>query len=217
MMSLQKKLFVAFALMITLSFTMVIAHAAPAPAPAAPAAAPMPPSPKPETWQMVSLSPQQEADIAKIQQDTQVKYLQSVNELQLMKLNREISEVNQNIMASKLATITTQKNIVDLLSKPQETPGANPPGGAAHAAGTPPPPPVAVQPPPPVEANYKVASVTQLMGQWNAVLTLQTKIFSVAVGDVLPPDGSTVIAIGRYGVVLEKGGVQRRVLVNPSL
>lgn len=163
-----------------------------------------------------TLSPR-EMELIKLQQETQAKYVSALNELQMLKITRDIAETNQAIATAKLATITAEKGVVDLLTvKP-----------------TPPPPPTTYAPPgvnqvgqptkplPVEEAEtdvaYSVISVSLLQFKWNAVLGYQGNLYSVAVGDVLPPDRSKVVAISKSGVVLERKGVRRRLSLVPII
>lgn len=157
---------------------------------------------------------EREAELVKLQQETQAKYLSALNELQILKINREIAETNQAIMAAKFATVTSQKNIVDLLTKPAATAatyaqGLAGPGGPPSTQ--PPSPPQPAVPVVQLEVNYTVISVSKLQNRWNAVIGYQGSLFNVFVGDILPPDGSKVIAIGKYGVILEKYGVRKKI------
>lgn len=62
---------------------------------------------------------QRESELLRLQQQTQTKYIETMNELQMLKLSLEIAETNKNIMAAKLATIKNQKDIVDILTPPK--------------------------------------------------------------------------------------------------
>src|SRR5438105_8732767 len=57
-----------------------------------------------------------EIELLKLQQETQAKYIAALNELQMLKIQREIAETNQAIVKAKLETVTDQKNIINLLS-----------------------------------------------------------------------------------------------------
>ncbi|HSW93085.1 MAG TPA: hypothetical protein VLJ15_01875, partial [Gammaproteobacteria bacterium] len=50
------------------------------------------------------------------QREQQEAYLDSVNQLQLLRVKREIAETNQAIAAARLATETANKNMSDLLT-----------------------------------------------------------------------------------------------------
>lgn len=180
-----------------------------------------PPSPQQMTPQQAELikpepTTPRELELIKLQQETQAKYISALNELQMLKVAREIAETNQAIMTAKLATVTAEKNIVGMLSgpTPQEVSAAyakglvNPANAAPHAT-----PQVISQP----TVNYTVISVTQLRYKWGAVLGYGGNLYNVSVGDVLPADGSTVVSIDKSGVVLEKNGVRKKVSLVPII
>lgn len=165
-----------------------------------------------------------ESELLKQQQETEAKYIAALNELQMLKVAREIAETNKAIMTAKLDTVTAQKGILDLLTQPAPPPVSQ----ASYAQGLVTPtsmgipvaqPPTA-QPPqttPQQEVSYVVISVSQLRYKWSAVLGYQGKLFNVAVGDILPPDGSRVASINRAGVVLEKDGEKTKVSLVPVI
>src|SRR5690606_24594193 len=137
----------------------------------------------------------------------------AVNELQMLKIQRDIAETNKAIAGAKLDTVNAQKNIVTLLAPEQPSNYAqhlvNPTGAAAPTAGTP--------PPTIIEVPYTVISVTEIQGRWGAVIGAQGKLYNVHVGDVLPADKSKVISINKSGVVLEKDGVKKIVSLVPII
>lgn len=163
---------------------------------------------------------QRELELLQMQQQSEAKYIATLNELQLLKLSRDLAETSQAISAAKLATVTNEKKILDLL-KP--TPPLIPPPGAyshtlvnpAPVSSAPPPPPV-VQPAQP-EVAYSVISVANLQSRWSAVIGYQGTLFHVYIGDVLPPDASKVVSIDRSGLVLEKNGVKRKISLVPII
>lgn len=204
--------------------SMPVPHA-PAGAPAAgagPNAIAPPPQNIPQQAQLLQQQQQQplsqrEAELVKLQQETQAKYLSALNELQMLKVEKDIAETNKAIMAARLDTITAQKNIIDLL-KPAETATASSyaPGlvnpVAAGASQTTTVTPTASQ------DVYIVLSVTKLQNRWSAVLGYQGKLFSVFEGDVLPIDGSKILTIDRSGVLLElKDGTRKKVSMVPII
>lgn len=150
------------------------------------------------------------------------KYIGKVNELEELKIQKDIAETNQAIATAKLATVTAEKNISDLLTKPavSTTPPPPPPSSYATQMGAPiqsivsPPPPVSSPPP---LADYTVISVTMQLHKWSAVIGYQGKLFNVDVGDVLPPDSSVVTSISRDSVVLKRNGKVRKVSVVSSI
>jgi type IV pilus biogenesis protein PilP len=151
------------------------------------------------------LSPR-EMELIRLQQETEAKYIAALNELQLLKINQSIAETNKAIAAAKLDTVTAQKGVVDLLTTPAPTSAsyAQNLGGRPTVASTQGPArPAAMQP----QVSYTVISVSRLQYKWNAVLGSQGNLYSVTIGDRLPPDNSKVIAIDKSGVTLEKDGV----------
>lgn len=179
-----------------------------------------PPAPQPVRLAKPEPMSQRDIELMKMQQETQAKYLEALNELQMLRVSRQIAETNQAIAAAKLQTVTSEKGIVDLLNPP--TPPATP---ATYAKGlvvpttgqAPAPTPQPVVAPEPQEINYTVISVSQLQYKWHAVLGYQGNLYNVMVGDVLPPDQSKVIAISRTGVILEKDNVKRKVSLVPII
>ncbi|MBA3661301.1 MAG: hypothetical protein H0W64_06215 [Gammaproteobacteria bacterium] len=169
----------------------------------------------------------QEAAIQQMQQETESKYLTALNELQMLRIVRDIAETNKAIMSAKLDTLTAEKSIVDLLKPPPVvTPGAyaqtliTPTGGVNSTTATTTPPLNIAPPPPTLQANelpYTVISVSQLQYRWGAVLGLQGNLYSVQVGDVLPMDQSRVVSIDKGGVILEKGALRRRISLVPII
>jgi type IV pilus biogenesis protein PilP len=165
------------------------------------------PTPQPAQLPQVAKAPlsDREQALMALQQETQAKYLAALNELQMLKVQKDIAETNKAIVTAKLDTVTAQKNMVDLLepSKPVATQAdysqnlVNPtgasagvtPGGAAASSA-------------PVD-TYTVISVSHLQGRWNAVMGYQGKLMNVFVGDVLPADGSQVTNIDKTGVTLK--------------
>lgn len=157
---------------------------------------------------------QRELQLLQLQQETEAKYVSTVNQLQLLKLSRDIAETNQAIMNAKLATITSEKKIIDMLKPPPPPP---PPPPTTYTHGLVNPTPVSVTThvehapaTPELEVNYSVVSVTELHGRWSAVIGYQGNLYHIAVGDILPPDDSRVVHIDRTGVILEKSGVKKK-------
>lgn len=181
-----------------------------------------------------------DARIVDLQKQTQQKYMEEINQLQTLRIQREIAETNQAIAAANLATRTSEKAVSDLLTKPVPLPPAPVPLGAysnqlvnptlqgVNVAGVPttgpatPPPgaattPGPTNPPAPVETQYVVISVSMQLGRWSAVLGYQGRLFNVSIGDVLPVDGSVVSSINKNGVVLVKGNNRRRISIISSI
>lgn len=157
----------------------------------------------------------------KMQKATEEKYVGKLNELEELKIQRQIAETNQAISAAKLATVTAEKDISDLLTKP--TPPPIPPSAYANQLANPTagsqiipvsaPPAVKVEP----IVEYSVISVSMQMDKWSAVLGYEGKLYNVGIGDTLPADGSVVVNINRNSVVLKKDGVTRKVNMVSSI
>ena len=161
------------------------------------------PEPTQTTLKMQPVANEQ-ADFVKLQQEVQDKYISALNELQMLKLTQQIAETNKDIAAAKLATVKAEKSLVDLLSKPTETTQAYSQKLAKpmeEVQGT----------------GYIVLSVSQLMNKWRAVIGYNNKLYNVSNGDILPPDQSTVVAVNKDGVVLEKDGIRKRLSLVPMI
>lgn len=169
------------------------------------------------------------AEVLKKQKDQQEKYLTTVNELQMLKLQKDIAETNQAISAAKLATATAEKNINDMLIKPIQAP--TPVSNYASSLVTPaatgsqmigpnglasPPPPIVTGPPDVGPVPYVVISVSMQMNKWTAVLGASGKLYNVSTGDVMS-DGWVVGRISKEGVVLKKTGVSKKVSLIPVI
>lgn len=167
------------------------------------------------------LSPR-EAQLLQLQQATEAKYVEALNELQMLRVERDIAETNKAIATARLDTITAQKNIVNLLKPPAPVippttyaQGLVNPTGAGGAPGG--PPTSAIKPPPEPETNYTVISVSFLKERWNAVLGYQGTLYNVHVGDIIPVDGSKVINIDTSGLILERNGMRRKISMVPII
>lgn len=156
------------------------------------------------------------------QPDQQKQYVDSINQLQMLRLQKDIDETKQSIAAAKLATATAEKNISDLFTKPsapQPAPMSSADyakmlgGNATNAEGQ----PIIIKQPEEPVIQYVVISVSMRLGHWTAVLGYQNKLYGVSVGDILPVDGSEVVAIGKDGVVLKKNEKKRRVSIVNSI
>lgn len=215
--------------------------ATPAPGTAAPApttqpttaAAPQPvaptPIPEPAVAQVKTESDALNSTVLKIQQDTQAKYITSLNELQMLKVQKEIAETNQAIAAAKLATVTSEKGITDVLTKPSQSmmpteiisslpviqaPPTPPPPAPALSGGV---AEAAAKPAAPVATEYTVQSVAMSDNRWTALLNAGGKIFTVTVGQILSIDGSVVVSIDRDGVVLSKDGKEKKLIISSAM
>jgi len=198
--------------------------------PTAPASAPAASAPataQPVTFTSVNaITPSKENIDFQQQQQQQQAYLESINQLQLLKVRREIAETNQAIASARLATETANKNMSDLLTQPTlpQVPAGNYAVKLVNPiAGAPqnlvPSTDSTVQParPQPVlEVPFVVISVSMQFSRWNAVLGYQDKLYSVSIGDTLF-DGSTVAAINKSGVTLMKDGKRRKISIQATI
>lgn len=166
-------------------------------------------------------------EVLEMQKKTEHSYIEHLNQLQMLKVQRDIAEANQAIASARLATVTAEKNVSDLLTKPSapvlepqpalpasaySAPLANPVQQntvVAEAADTP--------ASPPAEPSYIVISVAMQLGRWSAVLGSEGKLYNVSVGDILPGDGSRVVSINKNVVVLEKEGKRTKISVTSSI
>lgn len=181
-------------------------------------ALPKAPQPAELPKQPAPLTPR-ETQLLQMQQETEMKYLTALNELQMLKIERDIAETNKAIAAAKFDTVTAQKNTLNLLKPPAPVPtpasyaqGLVSPTGAAVG-----PPQGMIRPPSEPEANYTVISVSFLRQQWNAVIGYQGNLYSVHIGDILPVDGSRVVRIDKSGLILEKNGIERKISMVPII
>lgn len=195
-----------------------------APAPLATPGVPGAPPTMPQTVSVPGTAPLSDNQLLKLQQETQGKLLDSLNTLQMLKVEREIAEMNQAIAAAKLATVTAEKSASDLLTKPaapvvpfsaysERFSGGGPP---ASTQGSIPPPPVEAQPSVPT-ALYVLLSVSKQFNKWNAVLGFQGKLLNVSVGDVIPIDNSKVTTITKDYIILEKEGKKTKLSLISSI
>ena len=153
------------------------------------------------------------------QERIQNAYVAALNDLQMLKIKKEIAETSQAIVAAKLATATAEKSISDLLSEAEAAAAPPPPGAGKKGAPGGGPSSTNVSPPPPTPTpmtdlsgtSYSVQSVSMEQDQWHAVLKFKEKLYDVSVGDVLPPDKSTVKAIDGKGVTLDSGGMEQKI------
>jgi type IV pilus biogenesis protein PilP len=177
----------------------------------------------PQTQSELSVVPvSKEVELYKLQQEAQQKYISSLNELQTLRIQKEIAETNQAIAAAKLATVSAEKNIADLLTKPVTPtlpPSAYAPGLATSGSQVAPSSQEVVSVPlnGEAEAPYVLISVSMQLNKWNAVIGFQGKPYQVTTGTVLPPDGSEVVNIDSSAVVLEKNGRKRKITLVPPV
>lgn len=184
--------------------------------------------PTPTGKPVVQQTPQQpvqapvirDADFLK-QQQVEAQYINALNQLQMLKIQREIAETNQAIANATLQRVTAEKNITEVI-KPPPPPAPVPtsayagklvgPASVGGPAGA-----STEQPSAPKETAYVVISVSMEGERWTAVIGNQGKLYSVTVGDILPTDGSRVVSINRDGVVLKKEDKEKKISIVSSI
>jgi type IV pilus biogenesis protein PilP len=178
---------------------------------------------------------QANAELLKLQQETQAKYIAALNELEMLKLQKSIAETKQAITSSTLATATAEKSITDLLTAQvsqmptsnnnlsnQYSPfAANTPAqdstslGPNGQNGQAQPMPMPAKPNMP-ETQYVLQSVAYKSEKWTAAISVGKDVYNVVVGDTLPTDGSVVTGIDKNSVTLLKDKVTRHILFTPT-
>jgi hypothetical protein len=180
--------------------------------------------PKMETPKTVSIVSQTAADTSvadammlQQQQDLERKYIAAVNELQMLKVSKDIADANKDIAKSKLEMVMAQKVVVEQLEPTAIQPGSyaaalnNP--GATQQIGA----PVSGKKMPTQAASddesspYTVISVSQLQNKWGAVLGYQGTLIHVYIGDSLPLEHAQVVAIDNDGIEIEKDGKRKKI------
>lgn len=141
------------------------------------------------------------------QDQIQNKYVSALNELQMLKIQKEIAETSQAIVAAKLATATAEKSISDLLSEAAAAAAPSEKKATTSTALVSPPPLSAVE----TGGGYTVQSVSYEQDKWHAVIKFKNKLYDVGVGDLVPPDRSLVKHIDQSGVTLETAGMEQRI------
>lgn len=166
-----------------------------------------------------SLIPETAAKTAedKLRENASNRYLAAVDELQLLKVNKQIAETNRDIAKAGQETVNAQRNTLEILS------GIMPPSSASGYAAN-----LSAQPSQPIASapvqapsqseNYVVVSVSMLQGKWSAVLGNQGQLFNVSSGDIIPLDQSKILSIDRSGVVIsDKMGNKKRLSLVPVI
>lgn len=178
------------------------------------------PSVRVQQTQLREMPVNMDARLVDLQKQTEQKQIDQLNQLQTLKLQREIAETNQAIASARLATVTAEKSVSDLLTRPapQQVPASaytstlvNPTQTGVQVASEP------QQAPAPVEVQYVVISVSMEMGRWHAVLGYQGKLYNVSIGDILPADNSVVVSIGKNGVILLKDNKRKKISIISSI
>jgi hypothetical protein len=176
------------------------------------------------------------AELMKLQQQTQVDYIASVNKLEMLKIQRDIDETKTAIANAELSRMTAEKSIADLITSRENSGGGDmgPIGGQPNSPfGNPPPPdvktgsptgalptslpPVTRAAPPPV--TYNVVSVTYQGHRWAAIIAPEgksTSMSTVHVGDTLD-DGSVVVAISRDGIMVKHDNKMRKIMIASTI
>ena len=157
----------------------------------------------------------------KQEQQQQEAYLDSVNQLQLLKVKKDIAEANQAIATARLATETANKNMSDLLTQPalpqvSSSVYSNKLAGTSLSTLETGAPESIKTPPQIAEISFVVISVSMEFDHWNAILGYQGKLYTVSIGDTLL-DGSTVVTINKNGVVLVKDGKRRKINIQTTI
>jgi hypothetical protein len=161
------------------------------------------------------------------QREQQNAYLDSVNQLQLLRVKKDIAEVNQAIAVARLAAETANKNMSDLLTQPAILPQAPAgvgvsvtPGTSANNQNTQQPNATPANAAPAnaqiLDIPFTVVSVSMQSNRWSAVLGYEDKLYSVIMGDSLF-DGSKVISINKSGVTLLKDGKRRKISIQTTI
>jgi len=151
-----------------------------------------------------------------MQARTEEKYLRKLSDLEQLKLQQQIAETNQAISAAKLATVSAEKDISNLLTAPSQSQQSEQSQLSGYSQQI--QQQVAEEKQKQEEeanlipdANYNVVSVSRSLNVWQAILSLDGKYYGVRVGDTLPPDGSVVRAINQKRVLLRKDGKNRSI------
>jgi hypothetical protein len=156
---------------------------------------------------------QREMELMQMQQETQARYLAALDQLQMLRVEKDIADANKDIMKSKADMVTAQRKIVAMLTPPAPPTAPAPvidQTGSGNKAGT----KGSGQQVSSQSTNaddYRVVSVTNLHGRWTAVVNTAGKLVSASIGDKLEADDSVIIAIDRSGITLEKDGTKRKI------
>ncbi len=175
----------------------------------------MPAPPKP-AQQSAAAAESSDAKLLALQTEAQARYMTALNELQMLKINKDIAEANKAIMKAKEDTVTSQVKIVTLLTPPAppappaqvEQKPVNPGLADVSLRGVPP------APAQPKNDDMSVVSVTNIRGRWMAVINGGKALYKVTIGDTIPDEESTVVSIDRSGVTVEKDGTKRKIYMN---
>ncbi len=159
-----------------------------------------------------------------MQRRVEEKYIGRLSELEQLRLQRQIAETNQAISAAKLATVTAEKDISNLLTAPttQQTKVQQLSEYSQQIQQA-----AEVKAKKAIEeeeeknkipdAKYSLVSVSKSLNKWQAVLSLGDRLYGVRVGDTLPPDGSKVTGISARNIFLERDGKKRTINIVASV
>lgn len=153
-----------------------------------------------------------EMELIRLQQETQAKYVAALNELQMLKVQKDIAVVNKDIAKAKSDTISEQAKVVETL---MPLTGGRPAEAAETAQKKDQQP--AQQQVLGEKPDYRMVSVSRLRGRWAAVLSAGGSLYRVNAGDVISYDNSEVISINKEGIVLEKDNVRRKISMTPII
>lgn len=150
-----------------------------------------------------------ELELIRLQKQTEERYIAAVNQLQMLKIEREIAETNRSIATARLEAATSEKAMAGLTQSS---------GYSQNITGPSSQPMVSAETLPSITANnYVVISVSYLQGKWSAVLGSQGKLYQIYIGDVLPDTEIKVVDINKSGVTLKIGEEKRKISLVPII
>ena len=150
-----------------------------------------------------------ELELIRLQKQTEERYIAAVNQLQMLKIEREIAETNRSIATARLEAATSEKAMAGLTQSSGYTQNITGPSSQ---------PMVSAETLPSITANnYVVISVSYLQGKWSAVLGSQGKLYQIYIGDVLPDTEIKVVDINKSGVTLKIGEEKRKISLVPII
>jgi hypothetical protein len=152
-------------------------------------------------------------DIFKLSRQTQEDYLKDLNQLQLLKVEREITETQVAIASAELNRKMAEHNISEFIINKSGRADLTEENTSAAV-------PITSNITQPIEqprvSSYVLHSVSYEGGKWNAVIGFQGKMSTATVGDVLE-DGSVVFSINRNAVILKNGNATKKLMINLSI
>lgn len=176
------------------------------------AGAPVPPQITPKQTG-VPEAPLTDREIAmmKMMQEKQIEYLEKINELQMLKVDKDIALTNKDISVAKEAMVESDKKVIDLLSGGGTEGGLATQGGGSKQAAT------TNAVPATLGGASSLVSITEVQHRWSAVISSGGTLYSVGVGDILPSDESMVVGITKDSVTLQKEGVRKKLSLVPII